>query len=111
MRGKGYHMDWVNQGFNLNAVIREMDGLIRDGHIHFGDNDLMKVHLLETTLVRDTKKDLFMIGKINENKHIDGVAAFLDAMTVRQKNWANSGQQLRNDGYEQLGKEVDDGTI
>jgi hypothetical protein len=52
-----------------------------------------------------------MIGKINENKHIDGVAAFLDAMTVRQKNWANSGQQLRNDGYEQLGKEVDDGTI
>lgn len=111
MRGKGYHMDWVNQGFNLNAVIREMDGLIRDGHIHFGDNDLMKIHLLETTLVRDTKKDLFMIGKINENKHIDGVAAFLDAMTVRQKNWANSGQQLRNDGYEQLGKEVDDGTL
>ena len=100
-----------NQGFNLNAVIREMEGLIKDGKIHFGDNNLMKIHLLETALLKDKHKDLYMICKINDNRHIDGTAAFLDGMTVRQKNWNDIGAQLRNDDYENIRKEYSNGTV
>ena len=34
--------------------------------------------------------------KINPNAHIDGAAALLDAMTVRQKWSAEIGEQLKN---------------
>jgi phage terminase large subunit-like protein len=96
MKGNGYHMDDVRQGFNLDPVIKEVEGLIKDGRIHFGDNNLMKIHLLNTAVRHDIKSDRYMIDKINPNKHIDGTAAFLDSMTVRQKWWTDIGEQLEN---------------
>ena len=37
-------------------------------------------------------------GQMNAAAHIDGGAALLDAMTVRQKYYAEIGEQLRNEG-------------
>ena len=40
MKSVGYEMDDVFQGTNLTPVIREVEGIIKDKKIHFGDNDL-----------------------------------------------------------------------
>ena len=92
----GFHMDDVYQGDNLWPVIQEVEGLIKDGKIHIGDNDLLKVHLLNSAVKMSIERGRGKLVKINPNDHIDGTAALLDAFTVRQK-WANEiGMQLKN---------------
>ena len=92
----GFHMDDVYQGDNLWPVIQEVEGLIKDGKIHIGDNDLLKVHLLNSAVKMSVERGRGKLVKINANDHIDGTAALLDAFTVRQK-WANEiGMQLKN---------------
>ena len=98
MEAYGFHMDDVFQGFNLTPVINEFDGLLRDGKIHIGDNDLLKIHLLNAALKHDSQTDRVRLVKIKATDHIDGCAALLDAMTVRQKHWAEIGGQLQNSG-------------
>ena len=98
MEAYGFHMDDVFQGFNLTPVINEFDGLIRDGRIHIGDNDLLKIHLLNASLKHDSQTDRVRLVKIKATDHIDGAAALLDAFTVRQKHWAEIGGQLQNSG-------------
>ena len=94
----GFHMDDVYQGDNLWPVIQEVEGLIKDGKIHIGDNDLLKVHLLNSAVKMSIERGRGKLVKINPNDHIDGTAALLDAFTVRQK-WANEiGEQLKNRG-------------
>ena len=89
-------MDDVYQGDNLWPVIQEVEGLIKDGKIHIGDNDLLKVHLLNSAVKMSVERGRGKLVKINANDHIDGTAALLDAFTVRQK-WANEiGMQLKN---------------
>ena len=98
MKAYGFHMDDVNQGYNLTPVITETEGLIRDGKIRIGANNLLKINFYNTALKLDTGRNKCMIVKSGTRTRIDGVAAFLDAMTVRQK-WHNEiGQQLRNPG-------------
>ncbi len=92
----GFHMDDVFQGFNLTPVIRETEGLMRDGAFCIGDNDLLKVHLLDTALKVEAESGRCKPVKMSANAHIDGTAALLDAMTVRQKWYAEIGEQLRN---------------
>lgn len=94
----GFHMDDVFQGYNLTPVIRETEGLMRDGVFRIGDNDLLKVHLLDTALKTDAESGKSKPVKISANAHIDGAAALLDAMCVRQKYCAEIGEQLRNEG-------------
>ena len=92
----GFHMDDVYQGDNLWPVIQEVEGLIKDGKIHIGDNDLLKVHLLNSAVKMSVERGRGKLVKINPNDHIDGTAALLDAFTVRQK-WSNEiGNQLKN---------------
>lgn len=98
MEAYGFHMDDVFQGFNLTPVINEFDGLIRDGRIHIGDNDLLKIHMLNSALKHDNQTERVRLVKIKATDHIDGCAALLDAMTVRQKHWAEIGGQLQNSG-------------
>ena len=50
LKDYGFLCDDVVQGFNLSPVILETEGIIKDGRLHIGDNDLMKVHLLDTAL-------------------------------------------------------------
>lgn len=94
----GFHMDDVFQGTNLTPVIRETEGLMRDGAFNIGDNDLMKVHLLDMALKVEAESGRCKPVKMSAIAHIDGGAALLDAMTVRQKYYSEIGEQLRNEG-------------
>lgn len=96
MKQYGFHMDDVFQGFNLTPVIRETEGLMRDGAFDIGDNDLMKVHLLDMAMKTEAESGRCKPVKMSANAHIDGGAALLDAMTVRQKYYAEIGEQLKN---------------
>ena len=96
MQQYGFHMDDVYQGFNLTPVIREAEGLLKDGKIHIGDNDLLKVHLLDMAVKTDSESGRCKPVKLAPTAHIDGGAALLDAMTVRQKYYAEIGEQLKN---------------
>lgn len=96
MDGYGFHMDDVFQGFNLHPVITEFEGLLKDGKICIGDNDLLKIHLYNSALKISTEKGRSRLVKVNPTVHIDGVAATLDAMTVRQKYFSEIGEQLKN---------------
>ena len=96
MRRFGFHMDDVKQGFNLTPVIREVGALIKDGTVDIGDNTLTQAHFLNAAIKNED--DRVRLVKISKNAHIDGMAAFVDAMTVRQKHYANIGGQLKNEG-------------
>lgn len=96
MRDYGFHMDDVYQGENLTPVIREVEGLMKDGKIRIGDNDLLKIHFLNSAVKLNAESDRMRLIKIEPRAHIDGMAAFLDAMTVRQKWWPEIGAQLVN---------------
>jgi len=96
MKQYGFHMDDVYQGFNLSPVIMETDGLMRDGAIDIGDNDLLKIHLLDCALKQDNDSGKSKLVKLNKNSHIDGAAALIDALTVRQKWYSDIGDQLKN---------------
>lgn len=96
MDAYGFHMDDVYQGENLYGVIQEVEGLIEDGRIHIGDNDLLKMHLLNSAIKMSTERGRGKLVKVNPSLHIDGTAALLDAMTVRQKHYADIGEQLKN---------------
>ncbi|MBO7682740.1 MAG: terminase large subunit, partial [Clostridia bacterium] len=96
MEKYGFHMDDVFQGDNLYGVIQETQGLLEDGKIHIGDNDLLKMHLLNGAIKMSVERGRGKLVKLNGNAHIDGAAALLDAMTVRQKWAADIGEQLKN---------------
>lgn len=96
MSAYGFHMDDVYQGENLYGVIQETQGLLEDKKIHIGDNDLLKMHLLNSAIKMSTERGRGKLVKLSPNDHIDGTAALLDAMTVRQKWYAEIGEQLKN---------------
>lgn len=96
LKAYGFHTDDVFQGDNLWGVIQETEGLLKDGSIKIGDNDLLKIHLLNTAIKLSTERGRGKIVKLNQTTHIDGTAALLDAMTVRQKYYDEIGIQLRN---------------
>ena len=97
MEAYGFHMDDVFQGFNLHPVIQETEGLLKDGKINIGDNDLLKVHFFNSALKVSTEKGRSKLVKIKPSLHIDGMAALLCAMTCRQKWFGEIGGQLRNE--------------
>lgn len=97
MKSYGFLMDDVYQGDNLWPVLQEMEGLIADGKVHIGDNDLLKSHLLNAAIKMSNERGRGKLIKINSTAHIDGVAALADAFTVRQKWAAEIGQQLKNE--------------
>ena len=98
MKQYGFHMDDVFQGFNLTPVIREFEGCIKDGTVDIGSNNLLKAHLLNTALKSDTDSQKVKPVKVGNRTRIDGTAALLDAFTVRQKWYAEIGEQLKNEG-------------
>ena len=100
MRNYGFVLDDIFQGENLYPVILETQGLLEDGKIHIGNNDLLKLHLLNSAIKMSAERGRGKLVKINPNQHIDGCAALLDSMTVRQKWFAEYGEQLKNRGDE-----------
>ena len=96
MNAFGFNTDDVFQGYNLTGVIYEMEGQIKDGNLKFSKNDLMMIHLFDTALDSDTRNGRVKICKVRREAHIDGVAAVLDALCVRQKWFSEIGSQLVN---------------
>ena len=94
----GFHTDDVYQGDNLWPVILETEGYMKDGKMHIGDNDLLKVHLLNSAVKMSVERGRGRLVKLAPTDHIDGTAALLDAMTVRQKHYESLGGRLRNEG-------------
>ena len=96
MTAYGFHMDDVYQGTNLTPVLREMEGHIKEGHVHIGDNDLLKIHFLNSAIKLDTDNNKIRLVKLSPSAHIDGMAALSDAFCVRQKWFNDIGHQLMN---------------
>ena len=94
----GFHTDDVFQGDNLWPVILETEGILKDRKMHIGDNDLLKVHLLNSAVKMSVERGRGKLVKLSPSDHIDGTAALLDAMTVRQKHYASLGGRLANEG-------------
>lgn len=93
----GFKCDDVWQGENLWGVMQETEGLMKDGKVCIGDNDLLKMHFLNSAVKMSTERGRGKLIKVSPTAHIDGMAAFLDAMTVRQKWWPEIGHQLKNE--------------
>ena len=94
----GFQCDDVFQGENLWSTLQEMEGLIRDKRLQIGNNNLLKAHLLNSAIKMNTERGRGRLVKINATSRIDGTAALSDAMCVRQKWFAEIGQQLKNEG-------------
>lgn len=96
MERYGFRCDDVYQGDNLWGVLQEMEGLMMDGVVHCGDNDLLKVHLLNSAIKMSVERGRGKLIKLSPNMHIDGCAALADAFCVRQKWYAEIGERLAN---------------
>ena len=93
----GFHCSDVFQGDNLHPVLQEMEGLFKDGKVHIGDNDLLKIHLLNAAIKVNTQRGRGRLVKINPNLHIDGCCALADAFCVRQHDYDQIGERLKNE--------------
>ena len=96
MEAYGFQCSDVYQGENLYGVLTEMQGLLEDGKVHIGDNDLLKIHLLNSAIKMSVERGRGKLVKLSPNDHIDGVAALADAFTMRQKYWTEIGERLAN---------------
>ena len=100
MEDYGFHMESVHQGFNLTGIEDNLEGLIRDGKIKCAsDSDLMKIHMLGAAQMIETNTSAHprkKLVKLEKNTHVDGVAALLDALCMRQNHWDEIGGQLAN---------------
>jgi phage terminase large subunit-like protein len=100
LKAYGFVTDDVYQGDNLYGVLQEMEGFMKDKKVHIGDNDLLKVHLLNSAIKMSTERGRGRLVKLKPNDHIDGVAALADAFCVRQKWYDQVGERLRNEREE-----------
>jgi len=97
MAAAGYHMESVSQGSNLTGVLIDMEGMIKDGLIRCGnDNDLMKVHMMDSALKLEDGTNRRRLIKISSKAHIDGMAALSDAMCMRRNYYRELENQLKN---------------
>ena len=96
----GFHMDSVFQGYNLTGIEDNLEGLLKNGQIRCADdNDLLKLHFMDSAQYIETANTTHprkKLVKISKNAHVDGVAAILDALCMRQTHWAEYGPQLQN---------------
>ena len=97
---RSYHCESVFQGYNLTGIEDNFEGMLREGRIRcMDDNDLLKIHMMDAaqqiesnTSAHPRKK----LVKLSRTAHVDGVAAILDAMCMRQNHWAEMGTRLMN---------------
>ena len=98
----GYHTEAVHQGYNLTGIEDNLEGLLKNGTIQCADdNDLLKIHFLdsaqqiESNTSAHPRKKLVKLSKL---AHVDGVAAILDALCMRQNHWSEFADRLKNAG-------------
>ncbi len=97
-----YHCESVFQGWNLGGIEDTFEGMLREGRIRcIDDNDLLKIHLMDAAQQIETGTSAHprkKLVKLSKNAHVDGVAAILDALCMRQNHWAEMGRRLMNGG-------------
>ena len=100
LSGYGFHMESVFQGFNLSGISDNLEGLMRNGQIKCADdNDLLKIHFMDSAQQMESNTNVHprkKLVKISKYAHVDGVAAILDALCMRQNHWAELCEQLKN---------------
>ena len=101
LQEKKFHTDTVTQGFNLSGVSDTFEGMLREGRIRdMDDNDLLKIHLADAAQQMESNAEQAhprkKLVKISKNAHVDGCAALLDAMAMRQFKWNELGTRLTN---------------
>lgn len=92
----GFQMDDVFQGENLTPVMREFEGIIKDGDFKIASNNLLKAHFLNVAVKHNMETRKYRPVKIEQRAHIDGFVSVIDAMTVRQKYYSEIGEMLKN---------------
>ena len=102
MNQKSFHTDSVTQGFNLSGVSDIFEGMLREGRIRdMDDNDLLKIHMADAAQQMESNAEQAhprkKLVKISKNAHVDGMAAILDAMAMRQFKWDQLGRRLMNE--------------
>ena len=97
-----YHCESVFQGWNLTNIEDTFEGMLREGKIRCAnDNDLLKIHMMDAAQQIETGTSAYSrkkLVKLSKNAHVDGVAALLDAMCMRQNHWTEMGKRLMNGG-------------
>jgi phage terminase large subunit-like protein len=97
-----YHCESVFQGWNLTNIEDTFEGMLREGKIKcIDDNDLLKIHMMDAAQQIETGTSAYSrkkLVKLSKNAHVDGAAAILDAMCMRQNHWAEMGKRLMNGG-------------
>ena len=97
-----YHCESVFQGWNLTGIEDTLEGMLREGTIKcIDDNDLLKIHMMDAAQQIETGTSAHprkKLVKLSKNAHVDGVAAILDALCMRQNHWAEMGKRLMNAG-------------
>jgi len=97
MISDGYDCESVSQGSNLTGVLIDMEGMIKDGRLRcIGDNDLMKIHMLDAALKFEDGTNRRRLIKIGPKAHIDGMAALSDAICMRHNYYEELAGQLSN---------------
>ena len=97
LEGMGFHCESVSQGSNLTGVIIDTEGMIKDGRLKSAEeNNLMKIHMMDSALKYDETNRRRLV-KVSSTAHIDGMAALLDAMTMRRNYYNELEQLLRNE--------------
>ena len=92
-----FQCDDVFQGTNLTPIINQLEGDLLDGKIDTGDNAMLRAHLMNAATKNEEGGRRRLI-KIQSRAHIDGAAALLDALTMRDKYAAEIGPLLKNGG-------------
>jgi len=92
----GFHTDDVYQGENLTPVIKEFEGIIKDGDFVIVGNNLLKAHFLNVAMKHNMETRKVRPTKIEQRARIDGFVSVMDAMTVRQKYYNEIGEMLKN---------------
>lgn len=96
LESAGFHTDDVFQGENLTPVIREFEGILKDGNFKIASNNLLKSHFLNVALKQNMETRKFRPVKLEARAHIDGFVSVIDALTVRQKWYNEIGELLKN---------------
>ena len=73
-------------------------GVDTDGDFKIADNNLLKAHFLNVALKHNMETRKFRPVKIEQRARIDGFVSVIDAMTVRQKYYGETGEMLKNAG-------------
>lgn len=92
----GFQTDDVWQGENLASVMREAEGMLKDGHLRIVNNNLLKAHFLNVALKHNIETRRFRPVKIEQRMRIDGFVSVICALTMRSKYMNEIGAYLKN---------------